>query len=171
MKHLTVLIPVVLLAGLFLSACVPREKYDNLKAQNDELKQTIETQKRMGDDADKLHLARTSGLEERNLDLKKRLTEARTELRGRQRALEELQKKYADVQKKHKAASGELSKAVTNRLALIKEKNKLNATIITLRGDIATLKDTVKDLKKRLDENKPIEPRTGPADLPPKSTP
>ena len=171
MKHLTVLIAVVFLAGLFLNACSPRKKYDNLKAQNDKLEQTIETQKRMADNADKLHLARTSGLEERNLDLKKRLTEARIQLRDRQKALEGLQKKYADVLQKHKAASGELSKAVTNSLALIKKKNKLNATIITLKGDIATLNDTVKDLKNRLDENKPIEPRTAPADLPPKSTP
>lgn len=170
MKHLTVLIAVGLLAGL-LSACVPAEKYDNLKAQNDELEQTIETQKRMGDDADKLYLARTSGLEERNRDLKKRLTNARTELRDQQRALKELQKKYTDVQKKHNAASAELSKAVTNSWALIKEKNKLNATIITLQGDIATLNDTVKDLKDRLDEDKPIEPRTAPADLSPNPSP
>lgn len=163
MKYLPAFVRVVLLAGL-LSACVPAEKYENLKAQNDELEQTLETQKRMSTDADEVHLLRIS-------DLERQLTEARQELEDQEKDLEELRNEYTDAQQKHRATSDELSKAVTNSLALIQEKNQLNATIIKLQGTIATLKDTVKDLQIQLAELKPVEPRPGPAELPPNPPP
>ena len=90
MKHLTVFV-VVLLAGL-LNACVSAEKYDNLKAQNNELKQTLETQERMGEDAGKVHRATIADLKDQNQDLQKQLTAAIKELRGQREALKELRR-------------------------------------------------------------------------------
>ena len=167
MKQLAVLIAVALLAG-FLNACVPAQKYDNLKAQNDELEQAIVTQKRMGEDADTRHLATIADLEDRNLNLQRKLTTALRDLENQQSDLKELQQDYADLQRKYEHTSEELSTAGINSLAFIEEKSKLNATIITLQGEIATLKDTVKDLKNQL--AKPAEHRTNPA-VSPKSSP
>lgn len=168
MKHLSVLIAVALLAG-FLNACVPAQKYDNLKAQNDELEQAIVTQRRMGEDADTRQLETITELEDRNLKLRQKVTRALRDLENQKTDLKELQQEYTELQRKYERTSKELSTAGINSLAFIEEKRELNATIITLRGDIATLKDTVKDLKDQL--AKPAESRTDPADLSTEASP
>ena len=166
MKHLPALICALLLAGA-LSACVPAQQHEELKAQHQQLEQTLRTQKRLLYNAKKDYHTVVDRLEGENHELQQQLSHARTQLRDEQEQLEEFRQKY-------KIASVELSKAAENSLALIKQKNELKGTIIELQGTIATLQDTVKDLRDRLDQVGPAQPpsqvgpKEKPADAPPR---
>ncbi|MCK4850322.1 MAG: hypothetical protein KAT11_03170 [Phycisphaerae bacterium] len=160
MRRLPALIWAVLLAGT-LSACVTARQHEELQAQHRELKQSLQTQKRLLDDAKKDHLAVVARL-------RQQLSEAQNDLRNKTTEFDKLWEKYTDTQQKHKIASDELSRSAANSLALIEEKKQLNAAIIELQGTISTLRDTVKDLQDQLDEAAPLEPQPGdqPSEVP-----
>ncbi len=150
MKFPTVLLCLLILAPA-LTGCVPADQHENLKNERDELRQTLDTRERMLEDARKDAHRAVALIENDNRELKRNLRDTKKELQTKQSQLDDLQGRY-------KAASDEVSKAAANSLALIKEKNTLNATIIELRGSIATLQDTVKDLQQRLAEATQPEP-------------
>ena len=149
MRRLPALIWAVLLAGT-LSACVAARQHEELEAQHRELKQSLQTQERLLDEAEKEHRAVVARLREQ-------LSEARNDLRNKTTEFDKLWENYRDTQRKYKSVSDELSIATANSLALIEEKKQLNAAIRELQGTIATLRDTVKDLQDQLDEAAPIE--------------
>lgn len=153
MKHLPALIAAILLAGA-LSACVPAKQHEELKAEHHELTQALRTQERLLDDAKKDHDIVVA-----------QLTNARKDLQSKRTELNTLRQKYTDTQQKYKIASDEVSNAARHSLALIEEKEELTADIIELQATIATLRDTVKNLRLRLAQAKPPEPQ--PADASP----
>ena len=150
MKHLdAILCSLILVAAL--AGCVPADQHENLRVERDELRQTLKTRQRMLEDARKDALKAVTLLENDKLELQRRWNDAQKDLLAKQSELVSLRTKY-------KIASEEVSQAAENSLALIKEKNALNANIIELRGSIATLRDTVKDLRQRLAEASKPEP-------------
>ena len=146
MKHLPALIPAILLAGV-LSACVPAKQHEELKSEHHQLTQDFQTQKGLLSDAKKEHDIIVAQLPDALQDLQTKRIE-----------LDTLREKYKDTQQMYKIASDEVSNAATHSLALIEEKKQLNARIIELQGTIATLRDTVRDLRLRLAQAKPPEP-------------
>ena len=152
MKILAVLLCLLILAPA-LTGCVPADQHENLKNERDELRQTLDTRERMLEDARKNAHRAVALIENDNRELKRNLRYTKKDLQSKQSQLDDLQGRYRN-------ASDEVSRAAANSLDLIKEKNALNATIIELRGSIATLQDTVKDLRQRLAEATQPEPES-----------
>jgi len=163
MRYLSLAILLVSLAAA-TCGCVSAQRYENLQAERNELKQALETNRQMLDAAKKDYLSATATHEQYVSDLQQQLTDEKKKANILQDELGQMQKKYDE-------ASKAASKVAQDNLALLDEKKKLNDTIIELKGTIATLGDTIKDLKTRLEEQTPKFQPPPPSSPPPESVP
>jgi len=127
------------------SGCVTAQRYEQLQAKHDELAQNLETTKSRLDATQKDHLKASDKYEQDVSNLRQRLD-------AEQRRAAELESQLEPLQKAHDAAAAAAYQSAKDNLSLIGEKKKLNDTIIELKGTILTLRDTIKDLETRLQE-------------------
>lgn len=144
MKYLSMPMSLVLLTAM-ACGCVTAQRHENLQAERDELRQSLDTNKQMLEDAKRVHLTAAANYEQNISNLRQQLADKTREANSLRVQLGQLQKEYD-------AASRAASKVAQDNLALLDEKKELNDSIIELNGTIATLQDTIKDLEARIEE-------------------
>jgi chromosome segregation ATPase len=127
------------------SGCVPTQRYEQLQAKHDELAQNLEDTKSRLDATHKDHLNASDKYEQNVSNLRQRLA-------AEQRRAAELKSQLEPLQRAHDAAAAAAYQSAKDNLSLIGKKKKLNDIIIELKGTILTLRDTIKDLETRLQE-------------------
>ena len=144
MKHLAAVVLLLFLSWVLIG-CVGAEQHENLKAQRDELQQSLALHKQMLNDAKKDRLRATTALERQERQLQQELSLTRDKLRARD-------KEFSALASQHEELSDRVFATTEQSLALIEERQQLKATIVELRGTISTLEDTIKDLRQQLSD-------------------
>ena len=147
MSPLRLLFLSFLLAALVAAAsgCVTAQRYEELQAQRNDLARDLEATKSRLDATQKDHLTASDKYEQD-------VSSLRGQLAAEKRRVDQLESQLEQLQKDYDAATTAAYQSAKDNLSLIGEKKKLNDSIIELKGTILTLRDTIKDLETRLQE-------------------
>ena len=160
MKRFGIAVPLVFLA-IVACGCVTAQRYEELQAKRNELQQDLDTTGLKLDAAQKDHLKASAKYEEV-------LSSLREQLAAEKRNVSDLQSQLGQLQADYQTAAEAASQSAKDNLSLLDEKKKLNDTIVELKGTILTLRDTIKDLEIRLQEQ---TSKSSPAPSVPESAP
>lgn len=144
MNHLRAALLCLITAAV--AGCGPTAAdYENLQNERDELYADSQGYQRQLTASEENHARTVTRLEGRIQDLNTQLDEERADAKILREDLRKIKEDY------DKASEATMN-AATSTIALIKEKRRLNETVVELEATIAGLENQIKDLRTRLAE-------------------
>ena len=161
MKCFGIAVVSLLLLAVLACGCVTAQRHEELQAKRNELQQDLDTTRLKLDAAQKDYLKASAKYEDDVSSLREQLSAEKRNVSDLDSQLEQLQADY-------QAATDAASQSAKDNLRLLDEKKKLTDTIVELKGTVLTLRDTIRDLETRLQEQ---TSKSSPAPGAPESAP